>query len=246
MIITEHTGQVTILRLEHGKVNAFDLDSIRALTEHIQSLDPAQGLVLAGTGRLFSAGVDLAQLLRKDLDYTRAFLTELDALVHIVFELPVPVVAALTGHTIAGACLLAAACDYRIMGQGRIGVTEALVGLPIPPAGLEALRFTAGHHTARLVLSGQTLEVHDALALGLIDEITTPDNVTPRAIEIAQQFTSGPAQTFALHKHMLRAEARHRMRQAVVDHGLSVMDSWLAPEPRQFAETYLTSMKARR
>ena len=132
------------------------------------------------------------------------------------------------------------------MGQGRIGVTEALVGLPIPPASLEALRFTAGHHTSRLVLSGQTVEVHEALAIGLIDEITTPDNVISRAIENAQQFTAGPAQTFALHKQMLRAEVRHRMRQAVVEHGPSVMDAWLAAEPRQFAKTYLNSLKDRR
>lgn len=132
MITTEHVGPATVLRLEHGKVNAFDLDLVRALAHHLQELGAAQALVLTGTDRIFSAGVDLARLLENDLDYTRAFVTELDALVQTLFELPMPVIAALTGHTIAGGCLLAAACDYRIMGQGRIGVTESLVGLPIP------------------------------------------------------------------------------------------------------------------
>ncbi len=125
MLAVEHNGPLMVMRINHGKVNAFDLDLIRAIALQVQDLGTAKGVVITGTDRIFSAGVDLTRLLENDLDYTRAFVTELDSLVHTLFELPVPVVAALTGHTIAGgACLLAAACDYRVMAQGRIGVTE--------------------------------------------------------------------------------------------------------------------------
>ncbi|WP_165979786.1 enoyl-CoA hydratase/isomerase family protein [Kocuria rosea] len=245
MSTVENHGPLTVLRLEHGKVNALDLDLVRALTAQLHDIAPARGLVLTGTERVFCAGVDLARLVANDLDYTEVFLTELDALFQTLFELDVPVVAALTGHAIAGGCLLAAACDYRVMGQGRIGVTEALVGLPVPPAGLEALRFTTGDRTAGLVLSGRTVESEQALAWGLIDEITTPERVLPRALEIAHQLTAGPAETFAAHKQMLRAPARDRMHQAATDHGPAVLDAWLAPEPRRHAAGYLAGLKTR-
>ncbi len=216
-----------ILRINHGKVNAFDLDLVRAISHQVQDLGPAKGVVITGTDRIFSAGVNLTRLLENDVAYTAAFVTELDALVQSIFELSVPMVAALTGHAIAGgACLLAAACDYRVMAQGRIGVTEALVGLPVPPASLEVLRFTAGSRTAGLVLSGRTVEANEALALGLIDEVTTQDSVERRAVEVAGQFASTPAQTFALHKQMLRADARRRIREALTDHATLVAQAW--------------------
>jgi enoyl-CoA hydratase len=246
MITAENTGPVRILRLDHGKVNALDLEVVRALAREFRELGPSRGIVLTGTDRIFSAGVDLRRLLESDSDYTRAFLTELDALVQTIFEIPVPVVAALTGHTIAGGCLIAAACDYRVMGQGKIGVTEAVVGLPVPPASLEALRFTVGAGTAGLVLTGRTVEATEALALGLIDEIAGPGHVLPRALEMARQFASPPAATFALHKSMLRADARRRMREAVAEHARAAAGAWLDEEPRRFAGEYLAALKSRK
>jgi enoyl-CoA hydratase len=245
VITVEHHGSLKVVRLDHGKVNALDLDLVRALSRELGDLGPARGVVLTGTERVFCAGVDLTRLLASGLNYTEVFLPELDALFQTLFELDVPVVAALTGHAIAGGCLLAAACDYRVMGQGRIGVTEALVGLPVPPAGLEALRFTTGNRTAGLVLSGRTMQGEQAQAWGLIDEITTPEKVLPRALELAHQLAAAPTETFAAHKQMLRAPARDRMRQAVTDHGPAVLDAWLAPGPRRLAADYLAGLKAR-
>ncbi|MGF4046390.1 enoyl-CoA hydratase/isomerase family protein [Paenarthrobacter nitroguajacolicus] len=244
MLAVEHDGPLMILRINHGKVNAFDLDLVRAISHQVQDLGPAKGVVITGTDRIFSAGVNLTRLLENDVAYTAAFVTELDALVQSIFELSVPMVAALTGHAIAGACLLAAACDYRVMAQGRIGVTEALVGLPVPPASLEVLRFTAGSRTAGLVLSGRTVEANEALALGLIDEVTTQDSVERRAVEVARQFASTPAQTFALHKQMLRADASRRIREALTDHATLVAQAWTGEEPRQFAGDYMSRLKS--
>lgn len=246
MITVEYTGPLKIVRLEHGKVNALDLELVRALAEEFRSLGSERAIVLTGTGRIFSAGVDPQRLLTSDSDYTRTFLAELDALVQTIFELPVPVVAALTGHAIAGGCLIAAAGDYRIMGHGRIGVTEATVGLPIPPASLEALRFTVGEHTAGLVLTGRTVEASEALSLGLIDEIADPVDVLPRAIKMAQQFASAPSKNFALHKSMLRAQARRNMNEAVADHAQATAEAWLDGETRTFAAEYLASLKKRK
>lgn len=232
-----------VLRINHGPVNALDRELVRAMTTGVQDIGAARGIVITGTERVFSAGVDLHRLLDEDMEYARSFLTELDSLVQVLFNLPVPVVAAITGHAIAGGCLLAAACDYRVMAGGRIGVTEARVGLPLPPAGLEAFRYAAGAHAERLVLTGQTLQAQEALALGLIDEVTTQDTVERRAVDIARQLTSAPAQTFRVHKQMLRADASRRMREAMADHTALVGQAWTAEEPRWFAGEFMAELK---
>lgn len=244
-IVVEYAEGIKTIRIEHGKVNALDLKLVRALAKEFRNLGDERAIVLTGNRRLFSAGVDLQRLLAEDHSYTRTFLAELDELVQSIFEVPVPVIAALTGHAIAGGCLLAMACDYRIMGQGKIGVTESLVGLPVPPAALEALRFTTGTRAAELVMTGKTVEVAQALSLGLIDEAATPDAVLPRALEVAQQFATTPRQTFSLHKRMLRAQACERMSNAVARHEEETAQIWTSDEARSFAADYLGSLKKR-
>lgn len=246
VITVAYTGSVKVIRLARGKVNALDLELVRALAEEFQSPGSECAIVLTGTERIFSAGVDLQRLLTSDSDYTRTFLAEFDALVRTIFDFPVPVVAALTGHAIAGGCLIGAACDYRIMGHGRIGVTEAIVGLPIPPVSLEALRFTVGEQTTGLVLTGRTVEANEALSMGLIDELADPSDVLPRAITMAQQFASAPSRNFALHKNLLRAQARRAMSEAVADHAQATAEAWLDPENRTFVAEYLASLKKRK
>lgn len=145
-----------------------------------------------------------------------------------------------------GGCLIAAACDYRIMGHGRIGVSEAVVGLPIPPASLEALRFTVGVQAAGLVLTGRTVGASEALSLGLIDDKAEPVEVLPRAIKMAQQFASAPSRNFALHKSMLRAQARSNMKEALANYAQATAEAWLDGENRTFAAEYLATLKKRK
>lgn len=243
LLSTSVDGGLRTIRIEPGKVNALDLELVRALADEFKESDDVRAIVLTGTERIFSAGVDLQRLLASDLEYTRVFLHELDALVQVIFGFPRPVVAALTGHAIAGGCLIAAACDYRVMGQGRIGVTESLVGLPVPPACMEALRFVTGRRTNYLVLTGTTLELDEALEIGLIDEQAEPSEVLQRAIEVAGQFAATPANTFRLHKKMLRVQALEQMKLAVATQAQETADLWTDPETRGFAATYLEGLK---
>jgi enoyl-CoA hydratase len=166
---------VAVVRLAHGKVNALDLELLDRITATFTDLDAgrATAIVLTGTGRAFSAGVDLWRIVEGGDDYVRAFLPALDAAFRAVFTCGKPVVAGLNGHAIAGGAILAAACDHRIMAGGTIGVTELLVGVPFPPTALEILRHAYGERAARrAVLTGATHPPAEALAAGYVDEVT--------------------------------------------------------------------------
>ena len=145
MIHREDRNDIAVLRMEHGKANAVDTDlftDVGAALDAVESSN-ARALVLTGTGSMFSAGVDLFRVLKGGAPYLAEFLPLLSTIVRRLFTFPRPIVAAVNGHAIAGGCVMAAACDRRIMNRdkGKIGVTELLVGVPFPADALEALRF---------------------------------------------------------------------------------------------------------
>src|SRR3990172_6187756 len=151
MIVREDRGSVAVLRMEHGKVNAIDVELFTELKEQLEAVERSEAVaaVLAGTGKAFSAGVDLFRLLQESENYVSGFLPVLVAGLEKLFLFPKPLVAAVNGHAIAGGCLMAFACDYRVAagGAGTMGVPELLVGVPFPPLALEIMRFVVSHES---------------------------------------------------------------------------------------------------
>jgi enoyl-CoA hydratase/carnithine racemase len=89
-IARRSVGAVTVLELQHGPVNALDLEFCRSLTSELSA---ATGVVvLTGQGRVFSAGVDLSRLVMGGVDYVEEFLPALDELFRTAFALPVPLI----------------------------------------------------------------------------------------------------------------------------------------------------------
>src|SRR5262245_17682571 len=140
---SQHEGILT-LRLAHGKASALDVELLDALLHELDGVaEDVHALILTGTGSIFSAGVDLFRLTEEGADYVRRFLPLLSRFLRTLFSFPRPVVAAVNGHAIAGGCVIALACDARLMAEGdaTIGLPELLVGVPFPTAAREIVRF---------------------------------------------------------------------------------------------------------
>src|SRR5262249_10082897 len=209
MIHIEREGAVTVLRMEHGKVQAMDLELVTTLAEILDELRSSKpgAVILTGTGNAFSAGVDLPRLLEGGADYVKKFVPALCEGIEKLFAFPRPVIAALNGHAIAGGFILGCACDYRVMAEGaaRLGVPELLVGVSFPPVVLEVLRFAIPNaHLQELVYLGQTYTAEKALSLGLLDEIVKAENLLDRAKEAADRLASVPITAFECSKRQLR------------------------------------------
>jgi enoyl-CoA hydratase/carnithine racemase len=219
LIETEVVNGVGVVRLSHGKVNALDLELCRTIEQTMRDLDdpegPVRAVVVTGAGRAFSAGVDLKRVVDGGAAYVAEFLPALGAAFRAVFDLGKPVVAAINGHAIAGGCVLAAACDRRIMasGTGTIGVPELRVGVPFPYAALEIMRFALGPAAARrAIFDGANHRPEAALSLGLADELSDPTGLLDRAVAVAGRMaTDIPADTFRHTKAQLREEINERL-----------------------------------
>ena len=245
MIIREDIGAIAILRLAHGKVSALDVGFCNALVKELNDIASSspRALVLTGTGSAFSAGVDLFRVLDGGTAYLQEFLPSMEALFHALLAFSKPLVAAINGHAIAGGCIIAAACDHRVMAEGnaRIGVPELAVGVPFPTLPFEMVRARVSPANFRhLVLSGKTLTPPDALALGLVDEIAPSDVLITRAQHAAEQMMRIPAIAFALTK---RAFVEPILERARASSSLNddVLEAWASPDVQARMRAYVES-----
>lgn len=216
MIARERLGDVEVVRLEHGKVNALDTELLRAIAATFEDLarGDARAVVLTGTGRVFSAGANLLRVLDEGEEFVRASMPVLSEAFLSVFRFPRPVVAAVNGHAIAGGAVFALACDHRIMCGGTFGLAELRVGVPFPVAAIEIVRSALGARGLdEAVLFGDNVEPAEALARGYVDAVVEPEELMPRALAAAERLMRVPPETFAHTKAALRRPALERIER---------------------------------
>ena len=152
MIETADRDGIAILTLNSGPVNALDLELLSAVPGSLAAVAGSRAVVLTGSGRSFSAGVDLKRIVHGGPPYVGKFLPALSLALLALFQHPKPVVAAVNGHALAGGCVLAAACDIRLMSGGTIGLAELAAGVPFPTVPLEIMRHAVGPALDAMVL----------------------------------------------------------------------------------------------
>lgn len=240
-IETIHHGSIVELKLARAPVNALNptlcTDLRRGIDAAIEA--GAQGLVLSGGPKVFSAGLDVPYLLSLG-DDRHALMTAWELFFDCAMALaasPVPVVAAIGGHAPAGGCVLALCCDYRVMARSdqpdrpyRIGLNETQVGLVAPEGIQRLLRRVVGPYRAeRLLVSGDMLDAEQALSAGMVDELVDIDHAALRARTWLEQLLTLPRQAML----QTRAIARADMVEALQPHHIQIdrfIDAWYAPD----------------
>src|SRR4051794_37055056 len=226
VIEVDQQDNVAVVRLEHGKVNALDLELLLAISTTMREVASADAVVVTGAGNAFSAGVDLRRIVDGGAAYAEEFLPALSEAFLAVFDCPRPVVAAVNGHALAGGCVIAAAADLRLMSAGTIGLTELLVGVQFPTVPLEIARYAFGPSAARLALTAAAYDVDTALRLGLVDEVVSPEDLLAEAIKLAATLATYPAHVYAATKEQLRREARRRIDERRVADDKAATEVW--------------------
>lgn len=202
--VREDVAVITLQRPE--KLNALTADMRRELASLLRQFgdgETARGIVLTGAGRAFCAGEDLAAAallppggLAGEIelfhDITRAALTT-----------RVPVVAAVNGIAVGGACEMILCFDARLGSPAaEFFLPENGLGLTISNAASVLLPRLVGQRALRLVIEGPRIGAAEALAAGLLDEIV-PDGLTEAAVALVHRWTK-PGSATAAHLELLR------------------------------------------
>ncbi len=235
LVLIERRGAVTVLSLNRPPANAIGLELAHAVEAAMESepVREAAALVLTGTGSFFSGGLDLRRVPTYTQAEQREFLGVLNGLVGKLYACPVPVVAAVNGHAVAGAFILALTADYRIgpTGTASFGLTEARVGIPFPAVPMIVLHAECPPQDVRYItLFARTFGSDEALRRGIFDELQRPQAVLERAIEIARDMAGMPADGYRRIKHQVREAAIEKI-QAVISSGTDPMlEQWISPQ----------------
>lgn len=232
-IETEIRDGVGTVRMTNGSVNAIDLDYARMLSDTLDGVRETEGLhalILTGSGGAFSAGLDLRQVPQYGITEQRALVDTLNRLFGSLYDYPVPTIAAMNGHAIAGGMVLALACDYRLCVHEAavLGLTEVRVGVPYPVSAIEIARRELPPNAARnLVLLGRTIDPATALAQGVVDETVPGGELLDRARAVADEL---PLSVYQRVKRQLRRGSLERIGAARSGAAEPALVSWLTNE----------------
>jgi enoyl-CoA hydratase len=230
----EERGDVALVTIDRPPANAMDrelLEAGHAVLGDLAARDPA-AVVLAGREGFFSAGVDLKLAPTLDAAGQRAMVEGINRLFAGWYSYPRPVVAAVTGHAIAGGLILALCGDWRVAAtQGKYGLTELRAGIPYPAVAMLGVRAELEPAVARrLVLRADLLDPAAALAAGLFDELAEPAAVVPRALEVAAELAGLPRGAYVTIKRQLRGDTIEAMRQVLDGEDPMSATGWLDEE----------------
>ena len=235
----EYADRIAVLCFDKPPVNAIDLQTLEdseACLLAVEAIKDACALVITGTGTCFSAGLDLKTVPNYGWRDQCRMIQALNQAVARLYTFPIPTIAAINGHAIAGGFIVVLTCDYRIaVTQGcTLGLTEARAGIPFPYATMEVVKAELSSAVARrLTLVGRTIGSEEALALNVLDELQPPDMLLHRAREVAMDLGSMPRQAYARIKHQLRGEAIARIQHTIKTGGDPLLDSWIKEEARK-------------
>jgi enoyl-CoA hydratase len=194
------------------RLNAWDGETLSQLGGALAEAAgaDARAIVLHGEGGAFSSGDDLRETATLTPEEWAAALTGFNRLTREVVAAPQPVIAAVDGVCVGGACELAAACDIRVASPGsRFGCPEVAIGLSIS----NGFSVLAPRAARRLVLTGELIGAAEAQRLGLVDVVV--EDVEAEALRLVERIASLAPLAVAGSKRLLDAADREALERAL-------------------------------
>ena len=223
--IEDGIAQIT---MDDGKANAMNWGFFEEMGKRMDQAesDGAKALVITGRPGFFSGGLDLKLLPTLSASEMGDFFITFARTMLRVFSFPVPTIAAITGHAIAGGAMLAFACDRRFALDGpyRIQMNETLIGIPLPSwMFLIARSAIPSRWRNEALLHARAYNPNEALERGILDA------VAPEANSLAAQVKAATAEMLSLNLPAYAASKKN-LRQEEIEHVLDLLKKELSDQ----------------
>lgn len=248
-ITTTIKDRLAIISLNRPKSNSLNREMVTELTDMLHNIeaDPnIGGVIITGKDHFFSAGLDLIELYDYNEEEAKSFWNLFLNFVSKITAFKKPLVAAINGHSPAGGCVIALACDARVMAEGKyiIGLNEVPVGIIVPTSIFDLYSFWLGKaNAAKSLLEGRLFNPEEALAIGLIDELVKPESILTAAERKARKYMAYEANTWSQSKLNIRKKliASTSTNQSA---DLEIMlKQWWSPSTRAILKTIIDSLQ---
>lgn len=218
-------GVLTLSMNRPGVHNAFDARMIDELTKALKAAagdETLRMVVITGSGSCFSAGADLNWMRSQvdaSLEENESDAMQLAKLMRTLNYLPKPTIAMVNGAAFGGGVGLIAACDISIATlDARFGLTEARLGLAPAVVSPYVIRCIGEHNARRYFLSGERFDATEAQRIGLVHQLTAPEQLGA-AVEgiIHQLLQSGPEAVNQCKQLVFEIGGHNRKTQKSID-----------------------------
>jgi enoyl-CoA hydratase len=243
-MLIERVDDIAILRMNAGKANAMDRAFLERLDALVGQCRDARAVVITGYDHYFSAGLALPALIDLDRPAMAELIDLFSRTMLGVYTLPMPVIAAINGHALAGGCVLALQTDRRIIVDDgiKLGLNEVQLGIGLPALVIETLRAEVPPTSlGPLAREGRVVLPHEALEMDLVHALAQPDDLEARAIDNARSLIRLPAAAYAQVKRTLRAPVVRAIEATRAEVDVTWLDTWFSDE----AQTRLREAVAR-
>jgi enoyl-CoA hydratase/carnithine racemase len=238
-VAVERREGLALLRLQGRHGNAINEDMIAGLRASLADLEGdggVRGALLASSHpKMFCPGLDLRELVAFDRARMKRFMLSFSDCLVALYRFGRPLVAALSGHTVAGGCVLALTADRRILRPGAlIGLNEVQVGVPLPLGPSLILR--DGVHAARIdevALLGNNFSDREAVDIGLAQELGPEEGFEEHCLSRLEEYASRDSQAFALTKRHLREDIAARIESEEEATLEGFLDCWFSEATRE-------------
>ena len=212
-------GDVSIITLNDGKANVFSPEMSSTVSNLLDQVPGDKGsLVITGRPGIFSAGFDLKIISSGDADAVAAMVKAGFTLLARIYNFPRPVIAACSGHGVALGAFLLCCADYRLGAKGQFIVqaneTRNNMSIPTPILEISKSRISKTHWY-RAILNAEAYPVEKAIEPGYLDEVTEPDNLMIRAMEVANDLATLGHPHYKLTKDLDQKETLKRIHDAI-------------------------------
>lgn len=189
MIQTDIQNNIAICSLNRGVINALNANMIHLIHDELDKVGKMQNvhgvIIKSSNSKFYSIGLDLPELFPLSREEFTKFFQDFSQLCVKILSFPKPIIATISGHAIAGGCILALACDYRYAKEGnlKMGLNEIKLGVPVPYIAECILKDLIGFQQTRYVSeTGEFFSPKKLLTIGLIDEMVPEDTLQEHAI----------------------------------------------------------------
>jgi enoyl-CoA hydratase len=201
-------NEIAVITMDDGKANAINPTMLASLNAALdQAEKDAKAIVITGRPERFSAGFDLKLMGTSTPDDLRSLVMGGGALALRLFTMPMPVVAACTGHGIAMGCFILLGCDKRIGATGpyKIGANETAINMVLPVFALELCKARLNpQYLTESVIMGTLFSPEEAVTVGYLDTVVPADQLMAAAMAEAERLKALPGGSLAGNKKILR------------------------------------------
>src|SRR5215831_17181051 len=191
-ILLEKKNAIAYVTVNRPKVlNALDMatmDELRTAFHSIKSDAGVRVVILTGSGeKAFIAGADISELAKNDPVTAKEHALRGQSVLNLIENLGKPVIACLNGFALGGGCEIAMACTMRLASENaKLGQPEVKLGIIPGYGGTQRLPRLVGKGIAmQMVLAGEMITAQEGHRIGLVNEVTAPAELIPRAEAIA-------------------------------------------------------------